>query len=61
VPRSGVHNVPLILPFQAPTDTVRNTTEELCNVAAQYATSNKAAQLCLTPSDSGEASSDVAI
>jgi hypothetical protein len=26
--------VPLILPFQALTDTIRNTIEELCSIAA---------------------------
>jgi 2-methylisocitrate lyase-like PEP mutase family enzyme len=41
--------------------TIRNTTKELRRIAAQYTTSNKVAQLHLGSSDSGEASSDVAI
>jgi hypothetical protein len=53
--------VPLILTFQALADTVRNTTEELHSVAAQYATSNKEGQLHLAPSDIGETSSNVTI
>jgi hypothetical protein len=32
-PRSGAHDVLLILPFQASTHTIRNTTEELRNIA----------------------------
>jgi hypothetical protein len=60
-PRSGTRDVPLILPFQAPVDTIRNTTEELRSVTAQYATSNKADQLRPTPSNSGEASFEVTI
>jgi hypothetical protein len=33
VPRSGTCDVPLILPFQAPADIVRNTTVELRSIA----------------------------
>jgi hypothetical protein len=60
-PRSGACNMPLLQPFLAPTDNVRNTTDELCSVTTQYAASSKAAQLCSAPSDSREASFDVAI
>jgi hypothetical protein len=60
-PRSGARDVPLILTFQALADTVRNTTEELHSVAAQYVASNKEGQLHLAPSDIGEASSNVTI
>jgi predicted component of type VI protein secretion system len=45
VPRSGACDMPLLRPFQAPADTINNTTEELCSIAAPYAVSNKAAQL----------------
>jgi hypothetical protein len=60
-PRSGVHDMPLILPFQSPADTVRNTTEELHSVTTQYTASNKATQLRSALSHSGEVSSDVTI
>jgi hypothetical protein len=53
--------VSLIPPFQAPAHTIRNTIEELCSVTTQYTTSNEAAQLRPAPSNSEEASSDVAI
>jgi hypothetical protein len=33
VPRSSVRNVPLLRPFQASTNTIKNTTEELRSVA----------------------------
>jgi hypothetical protein len=59
-PRSDVHDVPLILPFQALVDTFRNTTEELGNITTQYATSNKAAQLHRALTNSREAMSHVA-
>jgi hypothetical protein len=36
-------------PFQALNDIFRYTTEELCSVAAQYATSNEAAELHPAP------------
>jgi hypothetical protein len=53
-PRSGAHDVLLILPFQALVGTFRNTIEVLCSVATQYATSIEAAQLRPVPSNSGE-------
>jgi hypothetical protein len=59
-PRSGARNMPLILCFHALTDTVRDTTEELRNVAAKYPTSIEATQVHLAPSNSREVSSDVA-
>jgi hypothetical protein len=34
VPRSDMHDVPLIRPFQESLDTIKNTTEELHNVDA---------------------------
>jgi hypothetical protein len=43
VPRSGTRAVPLLQPFQASTDTIKDTTEELCSITAQCAVSNKAA------------------
>jgi hypothetical protein len=39
--RSGVCDVPLLWPFQASTDTLKDTTEELCSIAAQYAINPK--------------------
>jgi hypothetical protein len=45
VPRSGSCDMPLMLPSQPLVDTVRNTIKEPRSVAAQYATSNEAAQL----------------
>jgi hypothetical protein len=61
VPRSFARDVPLLRPFQTLANTVKNTTEELRNIAAQYVVSNKAAQLHLAPSSSREASPDVII
>jgi hypothetical protein len=52
--------MPLILSFHALTDTVRDTTEELRNVAAKYPTNIEATQVHLAPSNSREVSSDVA-
>jgi hypothetical protein len=61
VPRSGTHDMLLLRPFQASADIIKDTTEELHNITAQYAISNKAAQLHPTPSSSREASPDVII
>jgi hypothetical protein len=61
VPRSDAHNMPLIQPFQASVNTIKNTTEELHSVDTQYAVSNEVAQLHPTPSSSMEASPDVVI
>jgi hypothetical protein len=58
-PRSGVRDVPLILPFQAPANAVRNTIEELCSIATQYAANNEGAQLHPATCNSREALSDV--
>jgi hypothetical protein len=58
-PRSGACDVTLILPFQALVDTFRNIIEDLRSVAAQYATSNEAAQLHQVPSNCQEALSDI--
>jgi hypothetical protein len=44
----------LMLPFHTSADTIRNTTKELRNVAAQYTASNKVTQLCPAPSNSRE-------
>jgi hypothetical protein len=57
--RSGMRDVSLILSFQAPTNTVRDTTKELRNATAQYVTSSEAAQLHLAPSNGKEASSNI--
>jgi hypothetical protein len=54
-PRSGVRNVPLQHPFESSASTIKNTTEEPCNITTQRAISNKAAQLHLAPSSSTEA------
>jgi hypothetical protein len=59
VPRSGSHDVPLMLPFHAPANTIRNMTKESHSVTAQYATSNEAGQLCPASTNSREASIDV--
>jgi hypothetical protein len=56
-----MHDMPLIQTLQASASTIRNTTEELCNIPTQNTASNKATQLHSAPSDSGEASFDVAI
>jgi hypothetical protein len=56
-----MHDVSLLRPLHAPTDTVMNTTEELRNVTTQYAVGSKAAQLHLVLSSSWEASPDVII
>jgi hypothetical protein len=61
VPRSGTCDIPLLQPFQAPADTVKNITEELHYVVAQYAVGSEAAQLHLAPSSSGEVPPDVII
>jgi hypothetical protein len=61
VPRSSTHDVPLLWPFQASVDTIKDTTEELRSITAQYALSNKAAQLHPAPSSSREASPDIVI
>jgi hypothetical protein len=53
--------MPLIRPFQASADTIKNTTEEPRSIAAQYVVGNKVAQLHPTPSSSEEASLDVII
>jgi hypothetical protein len=55
-----MHDVLQTVPFQAPAYTVRDTTEEMCSIAAQYTTSSEKAQLCLAPSNGREASSDTA-
>jgi hypothetical protein len=58
VPRS---DVPLIRPFQASVDTVKNTIVELCNITTQYTIGNEVAQLHTAPSSSAEASLDIII
>jgi hypothetical protein len=67
-PRSGVHDVKLTPPFQAPVDSFRNTIKGLRSIAAQYAASDEAAKLCpvlghreVTPSSGKEVSSDITI
>jgi hypothetical protein len=60
-PRSSPYDVPLTQPFQEPADIFKNTTEEMHNVTAQYAASNESAQHRPVPSNSREASSNVAI
>jgi hypothetical protein len=60
-PRSGARDVPLLRAFQTSTDTVKDTTKELCSIVAQRAVSNKAAQLHPAPSSSREDSPDVII
>jgi hypothetical protein len=52
VPRSGVHDVPLLQPFQASANTIKNTTEESHSVTDQCTVSNKVAQLHPAPSSS---------
>jgi hypothetical protein len=61
VSRSSMCDMSLTQPFQALIDIFKNTTEELYNIAAQYATSNEVVQLRLTPSNGKEASSAVTI
>jgi hypothetical protein len=61
VPRSGAHDVPLLWPFQASANIVKDTTEKWRSIVAQYTFSNKAAQLHPTPSSSGEASPNIII
>jgi hypothetical protein len=61
VPRSGAHDVPLLWPFQASPDIIKDTTEELRIITAQRTGSNKVAQLHPAPSSSGEVSPDVII
>jgi hypothetical protein len=61
VPRSDACDVPLIRPFQASVDTVKNTIEELCSITTQYTIGNEVAQLHPAPSSSGEASPDIVI
>jgi hypothetical protein len=56
-----MRDVPLLQPFQESADTVKDTTEELRSIAAQYAVRNKAAQLHPAPSKNREASLDVII
>jgi hypothetical protein len=65
---SGMRDVQLMPPFQAPNNIFRYTTEEPHGVTAQHATSDEAAKLCpapcsrkATPSSGKEASSDIAI
>jgi hypothetical protein len=59
-PKSDMRDVLLLWPFQAPADTIKDTTEELCSVIAQYAISTKASHLYIAPS-SREASPGVVI
>jgi hypothetical protein len=61
VPRSGTRDVPPLRSFQAPTNTIKDTTEELRSIATQYAVSNKATQLHPTQSSNREASPNVVI
>jgi hypothetical protein len=61
VPRSGAHDVSLLQLFQASIDTAKDTSKELCSIAAQYAINNKATQLHPAPSSSWEALPDVII
>jgi hypothetical protein len=51
----------LMLPFQATTNTVRNTAKELRAIAIQRAASNEEAQLHLAPCNSGEMTFDTTI
>jgi hypothetical protein len=55
-----MQDLPLILPFQAPIDTIRDATEELRTITAQYDASHEVAQLRPAPSNGREASSDIA-
>jgi hypothetical protein len=61
VPRSSAHDVLLIWSFQASVDTIKNTTKELHNIAAQYTISKEAAQLHPASTSSREASLNVVI
>jgi hypothetical protein len=45
VPRSGTRDIPLLRPFQAPADTVKNIAEELHSIVTQYTVGSEAAQL----------------
>jgi hypothetical protein len=53
--------VPLLRPFQASVDTIKETTEELCSVTTLYAVSNKVTQLHSGPSSSRGASPNIVI
>jgi hypothetical protein len=44
-----VYDTWLTLPFRPPNNIFRSATEELCNVAAQYATSDEMTEVCPTP------------
>jgi hypothetical protein len=61
VPKSIMHDVPLLRPFLASVNTVKDTTEELHSITIQYNVSNKVAQLYTAPSSSREVSPDVVI
>jgi hypothetical protein len=61
VPRSSAHDVPLLQTFQASTSNVKDTTVELSSIAAQYAASNKVAQIHPAPYSSREASLNITI
>jgi hypothetical protein len=61
VPRSGAHNVPLLQTFQASASNIKDTTVELSSIAAQYAASNKVAQIHPAPYNSREASLNITI
>jgi hypothetical protein len=56
-----MHDVPLLRPFLASVNTVKDTTEELHSITIQYNVSNKVAQLYTAPSSSREVSPDVVI
>jgi hypothetical protein len=59
VPTSHVHGGPLLRPFQASANTIKNTAEERRSIAAQHAASNRMTQLHPASSNSGGTSSDV--
>jgi hypothetical protein len=60
-PKSHVRSGPLLQPFQASADALKNTPEEWRNVAAHYTISTRTTQLHPAPSSGREASPDVAI
>jgi hypothetical protein len=61
VPRSSAHDVPLIRPFQASIDTVKNTTDELRSMDAKYTVNNEATQLHPAPTSNREVSPNIII
>jgi hypothetical protein len=52
MPRSHARGEPLLLPFQASTNTHKNTTMERRNIVTQHGVSGRATQLCSAQSSS---------